>query len=172
MTPLTRPTQNKAAKPKNAKSTKIKLKVSAPQSKVNVKTQLTTKSLTPTTPTSSFGIDISEDEAQVPDDITMSAKSTYNCVLQTMYFLMGESLMPFSDFVVGPGFDKQVKRVVDLVLADKAVAAQKQLAESWKKQVSCQSTILISYSSIDLPPAVGTVHQKVVKTGQQNCKSS
>lgn len=51
-----------------------------------------------------------------------SAKSTYNHVLQTVYCLMGESLMLFSDFVVGPEFDKQVKQAVDLVLANKAVS--------------------------------------------------
>lgn len=47
---------------------------------------------------------------------------------------MGESLMLFSDFVVGPEFDKQVKQAVDLVLANKAVSVWKQLAESWKSR--------------------------------------
>ena len=136
MTPPSRPTKNETTKPKNLKSTKIKSKVSAPQPKAKVKTQLT-KSLTLMTSTSSFGIDLSEDEAKVPDDIATSAKSIYNHVLQTVYWLMGESLMPFSDFVVGPGFDKQVKWAVDLVLADKAVLVWGQLAENWKKQVSC-----------------------------------
>lgn len=122
VTPLMRPTKNKTTKPKNMKFAKIKSKASAPQSKVKVKMQLTTKSLTLTTPKSSFGIDLSEDEAWVPNDIMTSAKSTYNHVLQTVYCLMGESLMLFSDFVVGPEFDKQVKQAVDLVLANKAVS--------------------------------------------------
>ena len=65
VTPLIRPTKNKTTKPKNMKFAKIKSKASAPQSKVKAKMQLTTKSLTLTTPTSGFGIDLSEDEAYV-----------------------------------------------------------------------------------------------------------
>lgn len=136
-------------KPKNKKPSvsNSESKTPAPELKPKVKREITT-SLTPTTPTSSSVVDLSRDEDDVPDDIATSAKRVYGHVLQTVYRLMGESLMPFSDFIAGPEFDKQVRRAVDLVLTDKAASVRKQFAEHWKKQVSHQLTIVISYCSV------------------------
>ena len=173
LTPPTRPTTDMTkAKLENMKPTvsNSKLKTPTPQSKHKVKHKIT-MSLTPTKPMSSSVVALSRDEGDVPDDIVTSVKRAHNHVLQMVYHLMGESLMPFSDLIVGPVFDKQVRQVLGLVLTDKAASIQKQLAEHWKKQVSHHFTIMISYYS-GVPIAVMAMHQKVIKIGCKNSKSS
>lgn len=108
--PLTRPTTDVTTKLKNKELSvsNFEPKTSAPQLKPKIKHETTT-SLTPTTLISSSVIDLPRDEGDVPDNIATSAKRVDSHVLQTVYGLMGRSLMSFSDFIVGPAFDKQVR---------------------------------------------------------------